>query len=66
MGRLIRTTGGRALGLFPSRRDAKAAAEEMYKHLPYDALCQGDNSIGALVNRLATGPQTCLSGTLTL
>ena len=38
----------------------------MRKRLPYDVLCQGDDSIGALVDRFAANPQTCLFGTLTL
>lgn len=66
MERLIRAAGGRTLGLFSSRRGAEAAAEEMRKRLPYDVLCQGDDSIGALVDRFAANPQTCLFGTLTL
>lgn len=66
MERLIRAAGGRTLGLFSSRRGAEAAAEEMRNRLPYDVLCQGDDSIGALVDRFAANPQTCLFGTLTL
>ncbi|MDO5030736.1 MAG: ATP-dependent DNA helicase [Corynebacterium sp.] len=66
MERLIRSAGGRTLGLFSSRRGAEAAAEEMRKRLPYDVLCQGDDSIGALVDRFAADPETCLFGTLTL
>lgn len=66
MERLIRSAGGRTLGLFSSRRGAEAAAEEIRKRLPYDVLCQGDDSIGALVDRFAADPETCLFGTLTL
>lgn len=66
MERLIRAAGGRTLGLFSSRRGAEAAAEEMRRRLPYDVLCQGDDSIGALVDRFAANPETCLFGTLTL
>lgn len=66
MEKLIRAAGGRTLGLFSSRRGAEAAAEEMRSRLPFDVLCQGDDSIGALVDKFAASENTCLFGTLTL
>lgn len=66
MEQLIRSAGGRTLGLFSSRRAAEEAAREMRARLPYDVLCQGEDSIGGLVSRFAADPATCLFGTLTL
>nr|WP_240393925.1 ATP-dependent DNA helicase [Corynebacterium lactis] len=66
MEQLIRAAGGRTLGLFSSRRGAEAAAEEMRGRLPFDVLCQGEDSIGALVDKFAASENTCLFGTLTL
>lgn len=63
---LIMATGGRTLGLFSSRRAANQATEEMRKRLPFDVLCQGDDSTGALVSRFAKSENTCLFGTLSL
>ena len=42
------------------------AAAEMRKRLPFDILCQGDDTIPALVKRFADSENTCLFGTLTL
>lgn len=64
--RLIMAAGGRTLGLFASRRAAEQAAAEMRKRLPFDILCQGDDTIPALVKRFADSENTCLFGTLTL
>lgn len=63
---LIRAAGGRTLGLFSSRRGAEMAAEEMRKRLPFDVLCQGEDSTGNLVDKFAASENTCLFGTLTL
>lgn len=63
---LIRAAGGRTLGLFSSRRGAEIAAEEMRKRLPFDILCQGEDSTGNLVDKFAASENTCLFGTLTL
>lgn len=63
---LIMAAGGRTLGLFASRRAAEQAAAEMRKRLPFDILCQGDDTIPALVKRFADSESTCLFGTLTL
>ncbi len=63
---LIMAAGGRTLGLFASCRAAEQAAAEMRKRLPFDILCQGDDTIPALVKRFADSENTCLFGTLTL
>lgn len=63
---LIMAAGGRTLGLFASRRAAEQAAAEMRKRLPFDILCQGDDTIPTLVKRFADSENTCLFGTLTL
>lgn len=63
---LIMAAGGRTLGLFSSRRAANQATEEMRKRLPFDVLCQGDDSTGALVSKFAKSENTCLFGTLSL
>lgn len=63
---LIMAAGGRTLGLFSSRRAAAQATEEMRKRLPFDVLCQGDDSTGALVQKFSRSENTCLFGTLTL
>lgn len=58
--------GGRTLGLFSSKRAAVQATEEMRKRLPFDVLCQGDDSTGALVSQFSKQENTCLFGTLSL
>ncbi|MGP6174410.1 ATP-dependent DNA helicase [Corynebacterium sp. A21] len=63
---LIMAAGGRTLGLFSSKRAAVQAAEAMRKRLPFDVLCQGDDSTSALVSKFAKSENTCLFGTLTL
>lgn len=64
--KLIRAAGGRTLGLFSSRRAAQLAAAEMRERLDVPVLCQGDDSIGRLVETFTEDPATCLFGTLTL
>ncbi|AKK06813.1 DNA helicase, Rad3 [Corynebacterium mustelae] len=63
---LIMAAGGRTLGLFSSRRAAMQATELLRPRLPFDILCQGDDTTGALVDRFAKQENTCLFGTLTL
>ncbi|ODR11500.1 ATP-dependent helicase [Mycolicibacillus koreensis] len=63
---LITAAGGRTLGLFSSMRAARAAADAMRERLEVTVLCQGDDGTGALVERFAAEPQTCLFGTLSL
>lgn len=63
---LIMAAGGRTLGLFSSRRAAQQATDAMRARLPFDVLCQGDDSTGALVKRFTDSENTCLFGTLSL
>ena len=63
---LVEAAGGAALGLFSSRRAAVAAAEAMRKRLDVPVLCQGDDSVPALVARFLAEEATCLFGTLSL
>jgi len=63
---LITSAGGRTLGLFSSMRAAKAATEALRERLDTPVLCQGDDSMGALVRKFADDPATSLFGTLTL
>ncbi|MEV6661685.1 ATP-dependent DNA helicase [Nocardia fluminea] len=63
---LITAAGGRTLGLFSSMRAAKAATEALRERLDTPVLCQGDDSMGALVRKFADDPATSLFGTLTL
>lgn len=63
---LIMAAGGRTLGLFASRRAAEQAAEKLRPRLPFDILCQGEDSTGALVDKFSKNENTCLFGTLTL
>lgn len=63
---LIMAAGGRTLGLFSSRRAAQQAAEELKSTLPFDIYLQGEDSIGALVDKFTKNENSCLFGTLTL
>lgn len=63
---LIMAAGGRTLGLFSSRRAAQQAAEELKPTLPFDIYLQGEDSIGALVEKFTKNENSCLFGTLTL
>lgn len=63
---LIMAAGGRTLGLFSSKRAAQQATEEMRRRLPFDVLCQGDETTGALVSKFAKSENVCLFGTLSL
>ena len=59
-------TGGRTLGLFSSRRAAEQAAKALKDRIPFDLLCQGEDTTGALVEKFAKQENTCLFGTLSL
>jgi ATP-dependent DNA helicase DinG len=63
---LIQTAGGRTLGLFSSRRVADLTAAEMRQRLPFPVLCQGDDTLAALITAFAEDPACCLFGTLSL
>ncbi|MGX1738771.1 ATP-dependent DNA helicase [Corynebacterium flavescens] len=63
---LIMAAGGRTLGLFSSRRAAQQAAEELRGQIPFEIFVQGEDSIGALVDRFSKNENSCLFGTLTL
>jgi len=63
---LVEAAGGRALGLFSSRRAAEAAAEEMRERLDVPVLCQGDDATPTLMAAFAADAKTCLFGTLSL
>ena len=63
---LVEAAGGATLGLFSSRRAAVAAAEAMRERLAVPVLCQGDDSVPALVRRFVDDDATCLFGTLSL
>jgi ATP-dependent DNA helicase DinG len=66
LAQLVSAAGGRTLGLFSSRRAAENAATELRTLVPYEILCQGDDSLGALIDRFRKEPETCLFGTLSL
>ncbi len=63
---LITAAGGRALGLFSSKRAAVAAAEAMRARLDVPILCQGDDQLPTLVRAFTEDEPTCLFGTLSL
>lgn len=63
---LIMAAGGRTLGLFSSRRAAQQAAEELKPTIPFEIYLQGEDSIGALVDKFTKNENSCLFGTLTL
>jgi ATP-dependent DNA helicase DinG len=63
---LIKSAGGRTLGLFSSMRAAKAAAAAMRECLTTPVLCQGDDSTMQLVKEFAADEPTSLFGTLSL
>lgn len=66
LAQLVSAAGGRTLGLFSSRRAAENAAAELRTLVPHEILCQGDDSLGALIKRFRDEPETCLFGTLSL
>lgn len=66
MRELIMASGGRTLGLFSSKRAAVQAADELRPKLPFPVYVQGEDSIGALVEKFAAKEHSVLFGTLTL
>lgn len=63
---LIIASGGRTLGLFSSRSAAEVAAASMRDRLDLPVLCQGEDTMKALVGAFAADQQTCLFGTMSL
>lgn len=63
---LVRSAGGRTLGLFSSRRAAEAAAAHLRAHLDTPVLCQGEDQLPTLVRAFAADEATTLVGTLSL
>lgn len=63
---LITAAGGRTLGLFSSMRAARYAADQLTERLSTPVLCQGDDTLSALVGRFAEDEATSLFGTLSL
>jgi ATP-dependent DNA helicase DinG len=68
---LVRSAGGRTLGLFSSMRAAVAATEAMRERFGKDNgsiefICQGEDQTSTLVRHFAREAQTCLFGTLSL
>lgn len=64
---LVRASGGRALGLFSSRRAAQTAAEHLRTELPDIPLgCQGEAQLSELARQFTSTPDACLFGTLSL
>jgi ATP-dependent DNA helicase DinG len=64
--RLLKASGGAALGLFSSRRAAQEAAEWIRDRVDFEILCQGDTSTSSLITQFAEEESTCLFGTMTL
>ncbi len=63
---LLQAAGGRALGLFSSRRAAEYAAEQVRERVDLPILCQGDDATPTLVRAFAREARSCLFGTLSL
>ncbi|MGC5626817.1 ATP-dependent DNA helicase [Georgenia sp. Z1344] len=63
---LVEASGGGALGLFSSRRAAEEAAEVVRDRTGLRVLCQGDDSLPALVEAFAADDDACLFGTISL
>jgi ATP-dependent DNA helicase DinG len=64
---LLEASGGRALGLFSSRKAAEIAAVHTRKLLPnLTILCQGDAQLPELTRRFIANEQASLFGTLSL
>lgn len=63
---LIRAAGGRALGLFSSRKAAELAASAMRERLDTPVLLQGDDQLSTLVAEFQNDPATSLFGTISL
>jgi ATP-dependent DNA helicase DinG len=64
---LVEASGGRALGLFSSRKAAEVAAVHARKRLPdMTILCQGDAQLPELTRRFIAEERATLFGTLSL
>lgn len=63
---LVTASGGATLGLFSSRRAAELAAEAMQERLDVPVLCQGEDTVPALIARFIEDDATCLFGTISL
>lgn len=63
---LIRAAGGRALGLFSSRRAAELAAQAIRERVGTPVLLQGDDQLPTLVQQFSADPTSSLFGTLSL
>lgn len=63
---LLTASGGGALCLFSSRAAAERAAEAMRGRLALPVLCQGEETLGALVRRFAEDTGASLFGTMSL
>lgn len=66
MEQLILANGGRTLGLFTSLSAAKTAAEALRESLPFEIFCQGEQSVGSLIQEFQAAETSCLFGTLSL
>jgi ATP-dependent DNA helicase DinG len=64
--RLVRSLGGRTLGLFSSRRAAERAAEVLRAQTDLEILLQGEESLPLLVKRFRAEPTSCLLGVMSL
>jgi ATP-dependent DNA helicase DinG len=63
---LVTALGGRALGLFSSRKAAERAAEVVRERTEISVLLQGEESLPLLVKRFKSEPETCLFGVMSL
>ncbi|NUS72161.1 MAG: ATP-dependent DNA helicase [Corynebacteriales bacterium] len=64
--RLVESAGGRALGLFSSRKAAGQAAELLREATDLPVLLQGDDSLSNLVRQFKDEPASCLLGVMSL
>lgn len=64
--RLVGALGGRALGLFSSRRAAARAAEVLREQTDLTILVQGEEALPLLVRRFREDPTSCLLGVMSL
>jgi ATP-dependent DNA helicase DinG len=63
---LVKTLGGRTLGLFSSRRAAERAAEVLRERTKLPILLQGEEALPLLVRRFRDEPASCLLGVMSL
>lgn len=63
---LVQAAGGATLGLFSSRRAAEIAAAHVREATGRTVLCQGEDTIPALVAQFAASDEVSLFGTLSL